>query len=294
MSTSKEIREKQLKQIEEMITSINDGLTKEEFIEAFEQVAKVVKQIKETNQKHKNELQDEIKRAKTELRDVKVQEVRNQGEKHQKQIKLLRQEIKDAEKKLTKIKDENLTNTLDKINKQADKLFQEERNTLNFIKDKAKELKSGEDGKDADEPKIVSEILKKIDLPDELTSEQIRDKLEKLKGEERLNVSAIDGLEEKFEEVKKTKSVGGGGIIGKNMFKNIDISDKLDGSTKTFNIQSVWNILSVDLSSFPYGALRKGTDYTHNSNSITFTDEIDVGTQLNSGQTCIIVAVTSA
>jgi len=258
MSTSKEIREKQLKQIEEMITSINDGLTKEEFIEAFEQVAKVVKQIKETNQKHKNELQDEIKRAKTELRDVK---------------------------------DDRLDNAIQKLQQKASKIFEKERKTLNFIKDKAQELK---DGEDADEQYVISEVLSKIEFPDELTKEELRDKLEKLKGEERLNVSAIDGLEEKFEEVKKTKSVGGGGIIGKNIFKNIDISDKLDGSTKTFNIQSVWNILSVDLSSFPYGALRKGTDYTHNSNSITFTDEIDVGTQLNSGQTCIIVAVTSA
>lgn len=80
---------------------------------------------------------------------------------------------------------------------------------------------------------------------------------------------------------------------GRDLFVDIDLSDQLDGSTKTFNIQATYNILTVDLSSYPYGSLRKGIDYTWTPTSITFTDEIVASTQLASGQKCILTTVAS-
>jgi hypothetical protein len=59
------------------------------------------------------------------------------------------------------------------------------------------ELKSIEykDGKDADEEVIVSKVISKLPKQETDTAEIIKDKLETLKGKERLNVSAIEGIE---------------------------------------------------------------------------------------------------
>ena len=131
----------------------------------------------------------------------------------------------------------------------------------------------------------------------EETPEETREKLESLKGNNRLKIDAIDDLREELDRLKKARKVPflsvGGGIASRDLFQDIDISSQLDGVTKTFNIRAVWNIISVDLSSFPYGALRKGTDYTWTPTSITFTDEIDASTQLASGQTCILTVVNA-
>ena len=145
-------------------------------------------------------------------------------------------------------------------------------------------------GKNADEEKIVGEVLKK--LPEE-TPEQTRNKLESIKEEEeKLTISAIKDLRKELDEVKKAKSSGlGVGVIGRDLIKDIDISDSLDGVTKTFNIQAIWNVISVDLSSYPYGSLRKGIDFSWTPTSITFGYSIDATTQLSVGQQCILTVI---
>lgn len=142
---------------------------------------------------------------------------------------------------------------------------------------------------------LIREIEAKI--PPELLGEDFRNGLEALQDDDRLDKSAIKGLDEiekDISELKKrpTGGGGGGGITGRDLFKDIDLSSQLDGITTTFNIPVVWNIISVDLSSFPYGSLRKGVDYTFTPTSITFTSQIDPATQLAAGQSCILTVVT--
>jgi DNA repair exonuclease SbcCD ATPase subunit len=133
-------------------------------------------------------------------------------------------------------------------------------------------------------------------LPDELSPQAIRDKLETLEGEERLNVSAIDGLEDllkRLEKVeKKPATMVGGGIVGRDLIKDIDLSSQLNGVTKTFQLPAIWNVVSVHLSSFPH-ALRKTVDFTYTPTSITFTSEIDAATSLATGQTCVLTVVSA-
>lgn len=59
------------------------------------------------------------------------------------------------------------------------------------------------DGKDADEEKIVGEVLAKIKLPENkvLTPEETRDMLEALEGEERLDAKAIKNLPELKQQI---------------------------------------------------------------------------------------------
>lgn len=125
------------------------------------------------------------------------------------------------------------------------------------------------------------------------SAQDIVQKLQSLSGEARLSASAIKGLERVERDVKDLKNRPVGGVSGRDIFLDIDISDDLDGATKTFNIQAVHTIISVDLSSFPYGSLRKSVDYTWTPTTITFTDQIDASTQLASGQSCIITAVSA-
>ena len=140
----------------------------------------------------------------------------------------------------------------------------------------------------------IPEIPEFPKIPDPETPEEIRNKLEELDGDDRLDIQSIKGLDEKLEPIRALagKSVGGGGMH-RSLITDIDISSLLDGSTKTFNIQAVYSIVSVSLSSYPYGTLRKGVDYTHTDTTITFTDTISAATQLSSGQQCILTVVSA-
>ncbi len=140
---------------------------------------------------------------------------------------------------------------------------------------------NGRDGKDGKDGKDGS--------PD--TPEQIKAKLQSIKEEEnKLEISAIRDLRKELDELKRRPV--GGGIVGRDIIKDIDISSQLNGVDKTFNIPAVWNIILVNLSSYPYGSLRKGTDYTWTPTTIIFGDSIDAATQLSSGQQCVLTVVT--
>jgi archaellum component FlaC len=140
----------------------------------------------------------------------------------------------------------------------------------------------------------IDEVEAKIPtVPDEQTGEDIRNALEALPKGEKLAINAIENLREELDKLKKQGvGGGGGGIVGRDIVKDYDLSSQLDGVTKTFNLPAVWNIISVDTSSFPH-ALRKTIDYTWTPTSITFTSEIDAGSTLAAGQTVVLTIVTA-
>lgn len=139
---------------------------------------------------------------------------------------------------------------------------------------------AGKDGKDGADGNIK-----------DIAPQEVRDLLELLKDDERLSIDAIKDLREELDKVRKGGQVGGGGVTSRDVFKDYDLSPYLDGVSKTFNIPAVWNIISVDTSSFPH-ALRKNVDYTYTSQTITFTSEIDETTVLAQGQTVILTIVS--
>lgn len=125
----------------------------------------------------------------------------------------------------------------------------------------------------------------------EISPQEVRDLLELLHDDERLDASAIKNLEQYVKEfAPKSSTMNGGGIVGRDIVKNYDLSSQLDGVLKTFNIPGVWSIISVACSSFP-NVLRPVIDYTNTDSTITFTSEIDAGTTLATGQTLIITYV---
>ena len=117
---------------------------------------------------------------------------------------------------------------------------------------------------------------------------QYRDALELLSGNERLDVSAIKGLEEKIIPLVKSNIPVRVQTPAK-AYKVItrDISSELDGSTKSFYWGTHFGISGVFSSSFP-NVMRPVIDYTENARGITFTSQIEAATTLASGQTVII------
>lgn len=116
----------------------------------------------------------------------------------------------------------------------ADKL--KEAQTL-FDKFMAYKPKDGEPGLDADEEKIVAEVLAQIKLPEYKevildNAGQIADKLESLKGEDRLDASAIKNLPE---FVERMPIPNGGGW--RNLFQLHDVSPTVptNGQVLTYN-----------------------------------------------------------
>lgn len=111
-----------------------------------------------------------------------------------------------------KIKDDVSQITSASENKISSKL----ESVLSEVKAIVKEINAiepPENGKDADEEKIIESVLSQIQLPEQKeiildTPEEIADKLESLKGDNRLDASAIKNLP----EIKGGKFYGGSGI----------------------------------------------------------------------------------
>jgi len=114
----------------------------------------------------------------------------------------------------------------------------------------------GADGKDADTDSVailasklaISEVQKSIPTIDAIMQElpqagaSIRDGLELLKGDERLEISAIKDLQELLDEIKKEKTrvIGGGGFSAMAMYQHFShwsqMTGTVDGTNKDFTL----------------------------------------------------------
>lgn len=117
---------------------------------------------------------------------------------------------------------------------------------------------------------------------------QIAEKLETLTGKDRLDKSAIDGLEEELKSLSikfnEARPMFG---PGKTKVYLLDLSSSLDGSTKTFPIGTHFGITGVWASSSPF-AFRPIIDYVESGKNIVFTDAVDAEVSLASGQSLIV------
>ena len=121
----------------------------------------------------------------------------------------------------------------------------------------------------------------------ENSAEKERDRLQSLEGDERLDKSAIKGLEDLERQVTKQ----GGTIIAqtRGSVKLYDLSSSLDGVTTTFSLPAFWEVIDVKLYSVP--VLRPTVDYNIDGSlyKVTFTSEIDPSTHLAAGQKCLVI-----
>ena len=142
------------------------------------------------------------------------------------------------------------------------------------------------DGKDADEEVIVEKVLDKIELPkiDELKKDipvlgdEIRNSLELLNDEERLDVSAIKGLEEMLKKWEKKlyserlRFVGG--TPRPQFIDSEDLVGTKNGTNKVFTINN-FPSPATSLKIFRNGQrLKLTTDYTLSGKTITLVTDV--------------------
>ena len=238
----------QVKRLKQLLSLLEpDAMTKGEFLDQWKKVVELVKKIEARNMKAIADLEATYKRLESKLsgdNNLTLKELRAD---FQKQTQTLR----EADQRLTKM-----------------------------INDRLALLRDGLDGKDADEEAIYQRLL--AGLPKEesiaekipMLPERVRDALEILQGEERLKLEAIDGLEDKLKELAEIRSKGGnsvGGLI--NTVRYHDLSDQLDGATKTFNVPAYRVAVQLGGTQHPM-IYRPGTDFTLGNKTITLTDEV--------------------
>ncbi len=151
-----------------------------------------------------------------------------------------------------------LNNLKDIIKTEHEKMYREHEKMMERIDKRLNELK---DGQDADEGKIIKEILAQIKLPKQKefildNPEQVRDKLEILKGEQRLGAESISGLDEKFAEIKTMiLNIPRGKIGGMRkipIIKRENLTSQVNGVTTTFGLpRDTVAVLGVFSTQFP-------------------------------------------
>lgn len=145
-------------------------------------------------------------------------------------------------------------------------LFKEQKDALDFIRDKVRNLKEGEDGedgqdgtdgKDADPKDVVPLVLKEIKMP------EIKD-----------YTGTLDELKKEIDELKRRPvgKMGGGKKI--TSVRSHNLSSQVNGVTKTFSMpMDTLKVLGVWGTQFPV-TFNEGTDWTFNGRVLTLTDEV--------------------
>lgn len=133
---------------------------------------------------------------------------------------------------------------IDRIAKEASKFIKVPEVKVNIkaiAKEASKlvEVENGKDGLDADEEKVILEVTKNIEnnLPQFGTS--FRDGLELLHGDERLDVSAVKGLDELIKEDSKGKYIVGGSRVLSQLL-DTNILNPTNGQVLAYNGTSQW------------------------------------------------------
>lgn len=137
---------------------------------------------------------------------------------------------------------------------------------------------------------VVKQEIKEVAVPD--TPEETRDKLQSLKGDERLDKTAIKGLDEDIKRLDQKideKPTGrSGGMRKVPIIKRCRLTDQVDGNTRSFKLpKDTVSVLGLWGTQFP--VTFDDADWTFAGNTLTLAAE--VGTP-EGGQTLIALVET--
>ena len=145
-----------------------------------------------------------------------------------------------------------------------------------IVDEKLSQIRNGVDA-DEDRVSIIAseralEAVKPL-IPTIDTPEQIADKLEALKDDNRLKISAIDKLREELDELK-SRPIGGRGGARKVVYtKRINLSSQCNGTLKEFTMpKDCIDVLAVYGTQFPITF--DEADFTFEGQTLTLTSEV--------------------
>ena len=245
-------------------------LSKEEFTKAIKVMVDHIKKIEARNEKVIEDLQKTFIEKTSEfiesISGIKVERKRIQS------IKDLEKEFASTINKIKEVSDKGLSDLSTEIRSSFEKLFKEQNNTLNFMRDKVRNLT---DGKDADEEMIIESVLEQIVLPElpeppeipefpkEFDSSDILETLESQSKD-------IDALK------KRPMGTVGGGVTDmrirqamKYIVKTEALTGDIDGANLSYTVtQPIFAVFSFSLSG---EFIAQIPNYTISDRTITFT-----------------------
>lgn len=236
-----EIAEKNLAKLKKLFAAMDeDSLTREEFVKHFETVVKLVENLKKTNEKEFELIHENFK-----LMSEKIKDDANSG-------------VSSNKKEM-----------MDYCYAEMEKMYKEHEKMMATMDKKMDKIPTVEEIKSQIKIPTVEEIEK--DLPK--LGKEMRDSLELLQGDERLDISAIKGLEKIENEIKRidNKSTGGG-FRASHSTKFYSLT--ADGSTKIFSVPK--SATSIVLTSDTPFILFENNGFTINKTrtQITLTTDI--------------------
>jgi len=240
------ISQNKLEKLKKLLELTNEGLTREEFLESFKQVV------------------DQILKLESKL----IQKIDYKTSEEKQRLETLKEEFENVIAQAKEESDNSLSGFKRKTIELVNSLFikskvnQKLAEVLDITNLKLKELDTKmmmvRDGKDADETKIINEILNKIKMPEKETE-----------------IEDIKGLKEALERLETTRRLGGGGGLSKialesKMIDGETPSGTVNGVTTDFTLANMPNP-STSLKVFVNGMRMSLTeDYTFSGKVITF------------------------
>lgn len=281
-----------IKQIKEFVDLVKNTLTQDEFLEAFKKIIEHQKKLgKELEEKidnktkvaeedlvRLNEILEGLKDSFQEAIDAVIEERNRIVEENNSSLITMKKWAMDSMNKyLAKSGVKDVVRDFEaEAQSVLDRLNSLEAPDIESLASEAKEMAMGE----------LKDMIPNLEEKGEVMAEALNSIEEE---DDKIKISAIKGLEEALKKLGRAGLLSGaGGSTGKRSNK-YDLSDSLDGSTKTFTLPAFYRILTVHSSSAPW-IFRETTDYTADAaaSTITFTSEIEASTTLASGQTIII------
>lgn len=244
-----DLTEKSLERAKKYLKEASDSLTKEDFLKAFENVVKIVTQIGTKLLTEGNQMKSDFSTLALKLQN-------------------------DNSSDLEQIKTEAgiaLGNALNAIKESYESRIKAMENKVALLVD----------GEDADEEAIYARLLAQIPTIEDIiknipiSGPQIRDALELLQDDERLDVSAIKGLDEYIG--KRVPKDTGKQIIaagGRPRLHYFDLSAQCNGTLKVFAVPLNFGIVGVFSSQAPL-IFRPMIDWTEGNRTLTLTNQVD-------------------
>ena len=233
--------EKNLKKLSRLFAAMDeDSLTRSEFLKAFEQLMKFVVKVES----------DLIKKIDAGM-GMKMANDNNSFAGLTSEVKQALAEIKSTNNStFAKMKEramEAMSTMFAKLDVQGkmDEMYSEHEAQMTAIKEKMDEMKM-------------------VEMPEPPTAEQTRDKLESLKNDERLDISAIKGVEELEKKIDTKISAIPRGTTARSSNSTKYHPLTPNGTTKTFTVPK--NVACVVFGSdFPF-VYTEGAGFTINAN----------------------------
>lgn len=197
------------------------------------------------------------------------------------------EELKNLRSMFVEARDELKTSSSERFESLKARLIAQVTEKLSTVKD-GKDGKNGKDGRDGIDGKDGKDLQPEtaIETANRLNTKQEIIEQKTIKG----LVDRLEDLEQKIKKAKGTTNIIGGATGGGHTAKVHDLSDSLDGVTKTFPLPAFWRVLNVYSTSTPV-IFRPTVDYTVDGSAmtITFTDQISESTTLSAGQTLLVL-----